>query len=60
MGIKAIDWWPCKKSKSLGDSHVPTERILGEDTHPGRRQLNKRKEAGANLSLTALRGSQFG
>lgn len=34
-GTKAIDWWPCKKSKSLGDSDVPTERILGEDKQEG-------------------------
>lgn len=34
-GTKAIDWWPCKKSKSLGYSDVPTERILGEDKQEG-------------------------
>ena len=35
MGTKAIDWWPCKKSKSLGDSDVPRERISCEDIQKG-------------------------
>lgn len=48
MGTKAIDWWPCKKSKSLGDSDISTERILGEDIQ-GR--SIKYKERGMNKSV---------
>lgn len=51
---KAIDWWPCKKSKSLGDSDISTEKRILVKTY--REETAKYKERGMNKSV--LHGPQ--